>query len=358
MKSILKLFFWLTFFAVGFAGWKSWDFFFTQPPSKSDSWTVDIAPGATLNTLRGQLESQGHKVDLWVFKIWARFASKKFTLKAGEYEVPSGLTAFQTLNHILTASPKMYQFTVKEGFSVWDILPILKNLQINENEKAKFEELLKNKNILEAQGFRSSADSGSSDRFWLEGFLFPETYTYQKYDSAEKIIGAMTSEFLKRIAPILKDHPWAETPEGRYNLIVLASIVEKESGLFEEQPLVASVFWNRIQKKMRLQSDPTTIYGLMPNFDGNLKRIHLTTPSQFNTYTLPFLPVGPISNPGLKAVEAVLKPETSQYIYFVAKGDGTHVFSKDLKTHNSYVRDYQILRKGIRANGESKDSNR
>jgi UPF0755 protein len=124
------------------------------------------------------------------------------------------------------------------------------------------------------------------------------------------------------------------------DVVVLASIVEKETGRSEERPMIASVFLNRLKKKMRLESDPTVIYGI-ENFNGNLRRKDLNRPSPYNTYLIRGLPAGPIANPGLASIKAVLSPARTDYLYFVSKNDGTHYFSKTLTEHNKAVRIYQ-----------------
>ena len=128
-----------------------------------------------------------------------------------------------------------------------------------------------------------------------------------------------------------------------YKILVLASIIEKETGAGHERPLISAVFHNRLKRKMPLASDPTVIYGIS-DFDGNLKRIHLRTKTPYNTYKIRGLPPTPIANPGMKSINAAISPAKVNFLYFVSKGDGTHFFSKDYKTHNRAVYKYQILR--------------
>jgi UPF0755 protein len=348
MKTIFKLFIVGILGASVYFAYQGYEFAVVPRSFTQASINIDIPPGSSFGSLRSKLMQEGVPVDPLLFRVWRRLKTQNRALKAGEYTVESGQSTYAILEKIMTASPKLYSFTIKEGENVYDFLKTVETLNLADTEKSKFPALLKDPSFLKNVGIYPS--STDADRYWLEGFLFPETYTYQKYDSAEKIVNHILTEFKSRIVPLLKGHSWTENPEGKFKVLTLAAMVEKESGLFDEQPLIASVFWNRVAKRMRFQSDPTTIYGLLPNFDGNLKRVHLTTPSPYNTYTLDFLPRGPIANPGAKAVEAVLKPATSDYLYFVARGDGTHVFSRDLKTHNYYVREYQILRRGKKTN--------
>jgi UPF0755 protein len=127
---------------------------------------------------------------------------------------------------------------------------------------------------------------------------------------------------------------------SKHQLLTLASIIEKESGKVDEQPLIASVFYNRLRSGMRLQSDPTVIYGI-PNFNGNITRADLDTPTPYNTYTIDGLPPGPICNPGLTAIQAALNPASTNYLYFVGNGQGRHVFSENLDDHNRAVNEFQ-----------------
>jgi UPF0755 protein len=175
----------------------------------------------------------------------------------------------------------------------------------------------------------------------LEGYLLPNTYFYDRKETAPHLLKRMVDAFL---------HTW--TPEAstrakeigftRKQVVTLASIVEKETGASFERPVIASVFFNRMKKKMKLQSDPTTMYGMGESYTGNLKREDLRTPSEYNTYTLPALPVGPISNPNPESVRAVLYPADTDFLYFVSKNDGTHMFTKTYGDHSSWVKRLQL----------------
>ena len=175
----------------------------------------------------------------------------------------------------------------------------------------------------------------------LEGYLFPETYTLIRQETDEaSVLRQMVAQFEREWATIRPAEPG---PMTRHQLVTLASIVEKETGVAEERPLIARVFLNRLQRNMRLQSDPTVIYGI-PDFTGNLTRAHLRQATPYNTYVIPALPPGPICNPGRAALEAVLRPADANALYFVSKNDGTHVFSTNLADHNRAVRTYQKTR--------------
>ena len=177
-----------------------------------------------------------------------------------------------------------------------------------------------------------------------EGLFYPDTYSFPR--------GTTDADFLRRAYQVMQQHlerEWsqrdADLPlNSSYEALTLASIIEKETGASFERPLISSVFHNRLKKKMRLESDPTVIYGIK-NFDGNLTRKHLKTHTPYNTYKIRGLPVGPIANPGRASLEAALFPDDTAYLYFVSKKDSTHHFSKNLKEHNRAVKKYQLSRK-------------
>jgi UPF0755 protein len=173
----------------------------------------------------------------------------------------------------------------------------------------------------------------------FEGYLFPDTYFFSRPIAGKEILRRLILEGRKKWSP-----EWELARQNKqfslHQILTLASIIEKESGNFNEQPLIASVFYNRLSRGMRLQSDPTVIYGI-PNFNGNLTRFDLTNPSPYNTYVINGLPPGPIANPGTSAIKAALFPQTTLYLYFVADGTGKHIFSKTLAEHNQAVNFYQ-----------------
>ena len=174
-----------------------------------------------------------------------------------------------------------------------------------------------------------------------EGYLFPDTYVLSKGMGARQILDLMINRFWQVFNSLVQGR---DLPMSIREIVTLASIVEKETGLAEERPVIASVFLNRLKKRMRLESDPTVIYDLK-DFDGNLTKKHLQAPSPYNTYRHLGLPPGPIANPGRASLEAVLKPAQTSYLYFVSKNDGSHFFSSTLKEHNRAVVRYQKRRR-------------
>jgi UPF0755 protein len=176
----------------------------------------------------------------------------------------------------------------------------------------------------------------------LEGYLFPDTYKFARNLSVESILRSFVTRFNQHFGPAQEERA-RQLGFTRHQVVILASVVEKETAVPEERPLIAGVFLNRLKRRIRLQSDPTVIYGLN-EFDGNLTRAHLSTDTPYNTYTRRGLPAGPICNPGAESIQAVLNPATTPYLYFVAKKDGTHHFSTSLAEHNSAVLRHQRRR--------------
>ena len=173
----------------------------------------------------------------------------------------------------------------------------------------------------------------------MEGYLYPDTYQFSWSASPEEILGRMVERFYTAVSPAMYRRA-AAMDLSLHQVITLASLIEKETGAATERTLVASVFYNRLRQGIPLQCDPSVIYGL-DKFDGNLTRQHLLTPTPYNTYLFRGLPPGPIASPGLEAILAALNPARLDYLYFVARGDGTHVFSSDLATHNRAVQRFQ-----------------
>jgi UPF0755 protein len=176
----------------------------------------------------------------------------------------------------------------------------------------------------------------------LEGYLFPDTYLLARNLPVENILRSFVERFQQHFGPSQEEEA-GKLGFNRHQVVILASVVERETAVPEERPLIAGVFLNRLRKRIRLQSDPTVIYGLK-DFDGNLTRVHLQTDTPYNTYTRRGLPAGPICNPGAASIEAVLNPASTTYLYFVAKKDGTHHFSTSLSEHNAAVLRHQKRR--------------
>jgi UPF0755 protein len=209
-------------------------------------------------------------------------------------------------------------------------------------------ELLEASNVVNAESFIATANnphfvhSLGIPATSLEGYLFPDTYRFARKLPVETVLRSFVTMFNQHFGPV-QEKQARKLGFTRHQVVILASVVEKETAVAEERPLIAGVFLNRLRKRVRLQSDPTVIYGLR-NFDGNLTRAHLQQDTPYNTYTRRGLPVGPICNPGAASIQAVLNPTSTSYLYFVAKKDGTHHFSTTLVEHNAAVVRHQKRR--------------
>ena len=229
---------------------------------------------------------------------------------------------------LAVARPVQHPVTIPEGLSAREIGRIF--AEGGWCDEMRFERLSGDGKFIASLGFAELKS--------LEGYLFPDTYYLTRdIHGEEELIRIMTKRFKdvwQEIAPSPED------TARLHDIVILASMVEKETARADERPVVAGVFYNRLKKGMRLQSDPTVIYG-MSNFSGNITRKDLQTPSSYNTYTLSGLPAGPISNPGREALQAALQPAQTEYLFFVGKNDGSHHFSRTLDEHNQAVRKYQ-----------------
>lgn len=298
---------------------------------------IKIPKGSSVRDIAGRLKEKNVIKDPYVFEAYLRVSKEAGKLKAGEYEFEAGLKFDEIISKMVAGRVKIYQFTVPEGYSIPGVCKILVEKKLM-GEKACYDE---SRNI--------SLLKGPAGATTLEGYLFPETYTYDSEAAPDRIFKAMVDMFYAKLGDErvkkAKDKGLA-----LHDLVTFASVVEKETGQAVERPLIAGVFFNRLKINMPLQSDPTTIYGI-PHFNGNLTRRDLETDTPYNTYTRKGLPRGPICNPGLAAIDAVLAPAPTKAIYFVAKGGGSHYFSTTLAEHNQAVQHYQ-LKQGPAPQGE------
>jgi UPF0755 protein len=263
------------------------------------------------------------------FKLIARIKGFDRSVKAGEYLLSSSMSPEKILEYLVEGKVYLYRITIPEGYNLNQIAFLLEEKSI-----IKGSEFLKTAND---STFTKQLGINAEN---FEGYLFPETYYFAKGISPQKIISTMVNRFHIKFNPLWEKRP-SDLAFSIHEITTLASIIEKETSIAEERPLVSSVFHNRLSKNMRLQSDPTVIYGV-ENFDGNITRKHLTTSTPYNTYTIGGLPPGPIANPGKASLEAALFPVESSYLFFVSKKDNTHFFSTNYDDHKEAVRKYQL----------------
>lgn len=295
---------------------------------------VDIPQGTGFAGIRQSLEKAGVIEPDIRFSFVAGILGVSRQLKAGEYQFTAGQTPVDILRLLEAGTVVQWPVTIPEGTNIYQLADIL-----NDALAVKKEEVLAR---IHDKKFISSLGLSLSS---LEGYLFPDTYLLTRGQSPDLILAMMVGRFLDVYSEVLAETAAgekgsAEKPPNRHEVVTLASIVEKETGIAEERPLVAAVFVNRLKKKMLLQADPTVMYGVR-KFDMALTRKDLKTPTAYNTYVKKGLPAGPICNPGRDSLLAVLHPAETPYLYFVSKNDGTHQFSRTLKEHNRAVRRFQ-----------------
>ncbi len=285
-----------------------------------------IRPGMGFSRVNHKLQQQGLIDNTRIFHYYTKYTDRLDKLKAGTYNIPSGTNMMDILTILTEGIPILTKVTIPEGKNMFEIGKLLE-----ENKITSYKDFIKtcrDKKIIKS--LKIDAPS-------LEGYLFPETYMFSKGTPAKEVVQTMLKQFKAVTASLDLD----ETFLSPHEVVILASIVEKETGAKWERPTIAGVYINRLHKKMRLQADPTTIYGIWENYNGNLRKKHLLEKTPYNTYKISGLPLGPIANPSLAAIKAVLNPEEHDYIYFVSKNDGTHVFTPTYKKHLEAVEYWQ-----------------
>jgi len=295
-----------------------------------------VREGASLREVLGELEKRGIIASKTFLLLWSRLTGYGNQIKAGEYRLSSNMAPLQILHILRKGLILLHSVTIPEGFNMRQIAEELAAKGLA--DAAEFLAAAKDPAMVIGYGL-----SGPS----LEGYLYPDTYRFARGGPALTIIHAMVKRFFEKVAPFRESI--GASNMTLQEIVTLASLIEKETGQKEERPLIASVFLNRLKKGMRLESDPTVIYGI-EDFNGNLTRQDLNRPTPYNTYVIRGLPVSPIANPGEEAIRAVLYPSKTHYLYFVSKNDGTHHFSRTLAEHNRAVKTYQ--KKGSRMRTE------
>ena len=315
--------------AAAAGGWLAW--FAQRPLTIPAPLEFAVRPGSGLASVARQLADAGVLAEPYSLRLLARVLDRGGAIQAGTYRLDKPLTPVELLDKLARGDVALAEVRFIEGTTVRQWLVQLAG-------EPKVRAALPTRDDAAVRAALGIADPSA------EGWLFPDTYRYAP--------GVADVEILKRAHAAMKrrlEAAWAAREEGvplktPYEFLILASIVEKETGAAAERPLVASVFVNRLKKGMRLQTDPTVIYGMGEKFDGNIRKRDLTTDTPWNTYTRDGLPPTPIAMPGEGSLQAVSRPATSEYLYFVGKGDGTHQFSRTLEEHNRAVAKWQLKR--------------
>lgn len=317
-------------------------FLYTPAEKPGRDVEILIPQGLPFGDLVTQLKAKNVITNPRFFELLARYNGSTSQIKSGRYLVNSGWTPTKVLDQLINGTPVLDRITLPEGLTWWEIGKRLEQAGfVNFND---FEAVIHDPDFLRHHGIRASN---------AEGYLFPDTYLLMRplemnKESAKRIVARLIDNFWRRVQTVW---PEAKIPANGPMLrhyLNLASIIEKETAVSSERARVAGVYSNRLQRKMLLQADPTVIYGVGPSFAGSIRRSQLDDASNlYNTYKHPGLPPGPICSPGLASFKAAKNPEEHPYIFFVARGDGSHAFSTTLDEHNRNVKIFrQSLQQG------------
>jgi UPF0755 protein len=306
------------------AGW----FSARQLPMRGTPTAFSVPPGASLRAAAQAIEAAGIGLPAWQLELLGRVLGRSSKIKAGSYEAEEGLTALTLLDKLTRGDVTQGDLVLVEGKTFRQFRATL-----NEHPDLVHDSLkLSDAQILARLGAPETHP---------EGLFFPDTYLFNKGSSDFDVLRRAYKAMQLRLASIWERRESTLPVKTPYELLILASIVEKETGLPADRPQVAAVFVNRLRRGMLLQTDPTVIYGLGERYNGNLRKVDLQTDTPWNTYTRPGLPPTPIAMPGLASIQATAKPPPSDMLYFVARGDGSSVFSASLDQHNNAVNKYQ-----------------
>ena len=303
--------------------------FTTRPITPPTTVRLSIPPGMSITQTAVLLEKNGIITSANNFRFLTRLKKGKGAIKIGIYDFSKAATPGEILRRLLAGDIVLRRITIPEGFALKEIAARLENLGYGPADE--FLRLSRDPEFLKSLDLPGPS---------LEGYLFPETY-FAAIDAAPRqLLQMMVREFRKRLSEELIT---AAKEQGLTlpQLVTLASIVQKEARKIEEMPMIASVFHNRLRIGMPLQADPTVTYGTN-NSNGSISKADLRRQTPYNTYKIKSLPPGPIASPGADALRATAYPAQTNYLYFVARGDGSHVFSADLKSHNDAVRSYRL----------------
>jgi UPF0755 protein len=286
-----------------------------------------ISAGESFKSVSLRLKEEGVVRSEPFFYYLGRITGKSAHLKAGEYELNDEMSAWEVLKVITGSHVKLYRVTFKEGMTMFQVAQTLEEAGLVDS--IQFLEACWDHSLLAELNIPSPT---------IEGYLFPETYFIPRGSSSRAIIRMMVEMFWSRIPEAYLDKA-RKASLSFHEMVIMGSMIEKETGLVGEMSLISSVFYNRLESHMRLQSDPTAIYDIAP-YGGRVTREHLFRKTPFNTYQIEGLPMTPIGNPGILSIQAALSPQTSTYLYFVSRRDGSHHFSSSYEEHREAIEKY------------------
>ncbi len=293
---------------------------------------VDVPSGAGPSTIGQRLVDAGVVRDPVTFRIAVWLSGRARDLKAGEYRFDRPMTAIEVVDKLARGDVYRRTITFREGLTIGEMARLYEEEGLG--TAAAFEKAARDTSAVRT--LDPKADS-------VEGYLFPETYALRRDTPAEALVAQMTALFAEVFTPALREAAAIQGLSVR-EAVTLASLVEKETAVPEERPLVAAVYLNRRKQGMPMQADPTVIFALQRanRYNGNLRREDLQFDSPYNTYRYPGLPPGPIAAPGKSSLEAAVRPAAVDFLYFVSKNDGSHVFARTLAEHNRNVQRWQV----------------
>lgn len=321
----------IVFLAAGFAFWMHSELTASYYPAGAPEVFIDIPRGAGTRDIAGLLQAGGALRKTLPFVLYVKWTGLDRRLQAGEYRFAEPALPSQVADRLVSGDVYYRSITIPEGLTALETVDLLSRNGIGDRQE--LERLLRRVDWIQAL----DPEAGS-----LEGYLFPETYRFPRRVNPEQVLKAMVDEFHQRFSPLWASAPKPENRRAR-DIVILASLVEKETRNAGERRLVSSVMWNRLRLRMPLACDPTIIYVLKQNgtYDGNLRKQDLEIDSPYNSYRHRELPPSPIANPGEDSLRAALSPAATSYLYYVSKNDGTHIFSRDFNSHLAAVARYQ-----------------
>lgn len=305
------------------------NFFIFKVNVTDENADFEILNGMTITLLSRSLENQGLIPSAWRLKMLFYISGNQNRIKKGNYRIKKGSTSLDLLRMITQGKETTHAITFVEGTTFNDALEIIKN---NENIKQTLPSKIDESELLKVL---------EAEEPYLEGVIYPDTYYFVKNTSDVELL-KKSYQTLKKKLKLAWQHRANNLPyKNEYEALIMASIIEKEVTFYDEAPEVSGVFVNRLNKGMRLQTDPTVIYGMRATFDGNIRKKDLKQDNPYNTYTRYGLPPSPISLVSYKSLNAALNPATTKALYFVAMGNSRHYFSQTLDEHNEAVNKYQ-----------------
>ncbi|MDC8445053.1 MAG: endolytic transglycosylase MltG [Nitrosomonas sp.] len=291
-------------------------------------YEFSIESGSNLKQIAQQLVDAGILSDTWSFILLSRYLGKDSTIKAGDYLLTENLSQFELLEYLIKGDIRQNQIRFIEG---WTFAQFRQSLYSHPDIR----------NTTDGMSETEIMQLIGADESFAEGLFFPDTYFFLKNSNDIEILRRAYQSMQSHLQAAWNERIESLPLESPYEALILASIVEKETGLESDRAEIAGVFVNRLRIGMRLQTDPTVIYGMGDQFDGNLRKKDLQTDHDYNTYTRSGLPPTPIAMPGLASIRAAVNPATTDALYFVAKGNGESKFSTNLRDHNRAVTKYQ-----------------